>query len=121
MQWQPATHSHTTKVGTHTIVRRSDVTDEAFMQKMCDEILPSAPIPPLNRVINVVAQELHKDAGDGEGDTYQWRIFWSGIARPELVQRGCEEMYEAVRAELEQIGERTAFAVGSVTARWETQ
>lgn len=118
MQWQNV--SHADNVGTHTIVRLPGVTDEVFMQKMCDEILPAAPVPPLNRATNVVAQELYKDESDGVTTTYQWKIIWNGINRPDLVQRGCEEMYDAIRAQLEQVGVRTAFSVGCGKARWES-
>jgi hypothetical protein len=108
-------------MGCHTIARLPDVTEEEFTRRMREEVLLAVPIPPLNRVTNVAAQELLKDEMGGEADTYLWTIHWDGLERPDLVREGCEEMYEGIREKLELLGTRLSLTVAPIEGAGPTQ
>jgi hypothetical protein len=118
MAWERVTLSQATTIGTHRIVRLPGVTDEEFMRKLQEEVLLAVPIPELNRVTNVVAQELLKIETGDEADAYLWTIYWDGLHRPGKVRYECEKMYAGVREKLELVGVRTSFDVAAIEAKW---
>ena len=119
--WKQATLSHTTTVGTHRIVRLPGITEDEFMRKLREEVLPAVTIPGLERDTNVVTQELFKDETGGEADAYLWAIYWNGIHRPDKVRSGCEAMYDGIRGKLELVGVRTSFSIATIEGRWQAE
>jgi hypothetical protein len=119
--WKQATLSHNTLVGTHRIVRIPGVSDEACQRHLQEQVLAAAPIPGLNRVTNVIAQELRREEREDGVDAYLWDIVWNGLHDADRVQSGCEEMYAAVREQLEQVGVRVSLSVASIESRWESE
>ena len=121
MQWNRIMLSHTTTIGIHRIVRLPGIQKEDFLQKLREEILPMASLPPLNRVTNVTAQTLSTDETEDSVDTCSWAIHFNGVHRPELVRDNCEAMYSSVRDKLEAVGVRTSFRLETLEASWDAE
>jgi hypothetical protein len=93
---------------------------DAFLRTLREEVLPTAPLPDLNRVTNVVAQTLLMDENEGAVDTCLWAIYFNGVHHPELVREKCEAVYEGIQDKLEAVGVRSSFRLETLEARWET-
>lgn len=107
--------SHNDTYATIVVARLPGVTAEAFEQAMIEEVLPATDYP-LNRSDNLVGQEFRKRHGD-EG-VYEWVILWNGVGNAQVIERGCEAIYEDARAAVERIGTRTGLTLASLEARW---
>ena len=118
MPRKQTTLSQTTTIGTHRIVRFPGTTDENFIRTLREEVLATVPLPGLDRVTNVVAQEFLRDETESEVDIYLWAIYFNGLHQPEVVREKCEAMYKNVREKLETVGVRISFSLATIEGRW---
>ena len=121
MPWKKTTLSQTTTIGSYRIVRLPGTTEENFLRTLREEVLDIVPLPVLDRLTNVEAQELLRDETGGEVDTYLWAIYFNGLHRPEVVREKCEAIYKNVREKLESVGARISFSLTTLEGRWEAE
>lgn len=110
--------SHTTTYATFSIERLPEVSEAQFEQTMLAEVLPATDHP-LNRVTNVIGQELRKVVGDDAG-AYQWAIIWNGVRDNERVAEWSMAIYDNVKGVIERVGTRTGLSLAILEARWES-
>ena len=119
--WNRLGLAHTTMLGTHRIERLPDADRDEFQQTVIDA-LGTVPIPDLNRVTNVIGQELlQEDVGKGKDGAYLWSIRFNGVHAPEAVRKHCETMYEGVRAPIERVARRSSFSIATLSGLWDTK
>lgn len=109
--------SHTTTFATFSIQRLPEMSPAQFEQTMLAEVLPATDHP-LNRVTNVIGQELRQVVGDDAG-VYQWVIIWNGVRDNERVAEGSMAIYDKAKDVIERVGTRAGFSLAILEARWQ--
>jgi hypothetical protein len=110
--------SHTTTYATFSIERLPEVSDAQFMQTMLAEVLPATDHP-LNRVTNVIGQELRRIVGN-DASAYQWVIIWNGVRDNQRVAEWSMAIYDKVTDDIERVGTRTGLSLAILEARWDS-